>query len=205
MKKFSQIIFVTALFLAHSTFAQGDCPPEGSASSARIAALNKLKNRTTHPTHPDFDANVTLKKLLEAGDDTKRWSPRKAGKITGYVYDVKPGGVETCNCKTKEIDKRDTHIEVVIDPMHNNKTKRFVVEVTPHIRNEMKKKGEDWSTPELRKKLLGRWVEFEGWMFFDEEHSNQSENTNPGRARNWRATAWEIHPVTSFKVVTKPK
>jgi hypothetical protein len=146
-----------------------------------------------------------LQKLLEPGDDTKRWSLLKAAKITGYVYDVKPGGVETCNCKTKEIDKRDTHIEVVIDPMQNGKTKRLVVEITPHLRNIMKKKNEDWSTKNLRDKLLGRWVEFEGWLFFDEEHANQSENTNPGRERNWRATAWEIHPVTNFKIVSKPK
>ena len=67
-----------------------------------------------------------------------------------------------------------------------------------------KAKGEDWSTKKLRDKLLGRWVSFEGWLLFDEEHWNQAENTNPGRERNWRATAWEIHPVTSLKVSVKP-
>ena len=45
--------------------------------------------------------------------------------------------------------------------------------------------------------LLGRWVRIRGWMLFDVEHQNQSKNTAPGRERNWRATAWEIHPITS--------
>ena len=45
---------------------------------------------------------------------------------------------------------------------------------------------------------------FRGWLFFDSEHTNAAENTNPGNASNWRATAWELHPVTSFSIVPKP-
>jgi hypothetical protein len=41
-------------------------------------------------------------------------------------------------------------------------------------------------------------------MLFDVEHQNASENTAPGRERNWRATAWEIHPITSIEVVQRP-
>jgi hypothetical protein len=36
---------------------------------------------------------------------------------------------------------------------------------------------------------------------FDEEHDRESENTNPGHSENWRATAWELHPVTAIQVV----
>jgi hypothetical protein len=32
------------------------------------------------------------------------------------------------------------------------------------------------------------------------EGGNGTENTAPGRERNWRATAWEIHPITSIEV-----
>jgi hypothetical protein len=39
----------------------------------------------------------------------------------------------------------------------------------------------------------------------DAEHKRDSENTAPERAANWRATAWEIHPVTSIELVTKPR
>ncbi len=46
----------------------------------------------------------------------------------------------------------------------------------------------------------GRWVKVRSWMLFDVEHLNEAENTAPGRG-NWRATAWEIHPVASVEVV----
>lgn len=203
MNKLILLAFLLALSSLHLR-AQSDCPPEGTAKTENLAELNKLKNRAHAPSAADYDHSVTLKKILEPGDDKKRWNVHKAAKITGYVYDVKPGGVETCNCKTKDLDKRDTHIEILADPMHNKKMQRMIVEVTPRMRNEVKKKGIDWSTKSLRDNLLGRWVTFSGWLLFDEEHANQSENTNPHRAKNWRATAWEIHPVTEIKVTVKP-
>jgi hypothetical protein len=54
-------------------------------------------------------------------------------------------------------------------------------------------------------KLLGRWVKVTGWMLFDVEHQSEAENTAPGRPRNWRATAWEVHPVTAIEIVQRPR
>ena len=121
----------------------------------------------------------------------------------GYVYEVKNGGAETCNCKDPNV--KDTHIEILLDPMQNEKMYRVVAEITPRMRKLMLAKGIDWSTKTLRDKILGRWVKFEGWLFFDEEHANAAENTAPGRERNWRATAWEIHPITNMEVTVRPR
>jgi hypothetical protein len=181
------------------------CPPEGSAQSERIKALNRLKNRTQFPEEKDFDKMVSFERIVEPGYDKARWDFNKAARIKGYVYDVKPGGTETCNCKAREKELKDTHIEIVLDPMDETKSKRFIIEVTPRMRNIMKRKGLNWTTSALRDKFLGRWVEIEGWMFFDEEHANSSENTNPGKENNWRATAWEIHPVTKLEVINRPR
>jgi hypothetical protein len=38
-------------------------------------------------------------------------------------------------------------------------------------------------------------------MLFDTEHVGESENTAPGSPGNWRATAWEIHPVTGITLL----
>jgi len=38
-------------------------------------------------------------------------------------------------------------------------------------------------------------------MLFDAEHKDEAKNTAPGRPRNWRATAWEVHPATLIEVV----
>ena len=65
------------------------------------------------------------------------------------------------------------------------------------------RKGIEKSTRALRDDYLGRFVEVEGWMLFDKEHENAAENTNQGRSRNWRATAWEIHPITKITLLQR--
>jgi hypothetical protein len=48
----------------------------------------------------------------------------------------------------------------------------------------------------------GKSVEVTGWLTFDSMHVDAAENTNPGGSRNWRATCWEIHPVTAIRTLT---
>lgn len=197
---------VMVFLLSSESFPQDvyhGCGMEGTARSYKVKALNELKNRYNFPEQKDFDKNVSLKAMLEPGDDMHRWNQNKAGEIIGYVYNVKPGGIESCNCEAKDKLYRDTHIELLLDPNETAENKRVIVEVTPRIRAIMKEKGIDWTTQALRKKFLGRWVKVQGWLLFDEEHKKQSENTNPGKPKNWRATAWEVHPVTDIEVVYK--
>jgi hypothetical protein len=61
--------------------------------------------------------------------------------------------------------------------------------------------NQDWTTDALRAALRRRTVRFTGWLFFDGEHDDEAENTRPGRPENWRATAWELHPVTRIEVL----
>ena len=181
-----------------------DCPPEGSAKDPRLQELNRLKNRSGIPTDNDLDRSVTMQSLLQPGDDRNRWSSGKAAEIIGYVAEVKATGPESCNCKSKDPDHRDTHIELVLAPMVGGSSNSVIVEITPRLRQLRQNEGEDWSTRGLRDKILGRWVKVRGWLMFDEEHAEQANNTNPGGARNWRGTCWEIHPITSIEVVDRP-
>lgn len=178
---------------------------EGDATSPAVRELNLLKNRYTAPDPRQLDSRVTLAALLEPGDDRDRWNDQLAAEITGYVWDVKVGGVETVNCRATDPTGRDTHIELVFDPMNNSEGRRVIVEVTPRWRSIAQQRGEDWSTRALRDQLQGRWVRVRGWLLFDTEHEAQSVNTAPNRPRDWRATAWEIHPVTSIEVVDRPR
>jgi hypothetical protein len=177
---------------------------EGDAANPSVRGLNLLKNRYTVPEPQQLDPDVTLAAMLEPGDDRGRWSDQHAAEITGYVSDVKVGGVETVNCHATDPHDRDTHIELVRDPMNTSEIRRFIVEVTPRSRALADQRGEDWSTRALRDHLQGRWVRVRGWLLFDAEHESQSVNTGPTRPRDWRATAWEIHPVTSLEVVGRP-
>lgn len=181
----------------------GDCPPEGSAKRDDLRELNVLKNRVQLPQLQDFDFHIQMSDLLKAGDDRGRWSNSKAVRVRAYISEVKPGGMETCNCKAKEPDARDTHIELVLNPMDGGALP-VIAEITPRMRQKKSAQGIDWSTKHIRSAYQGRWVEIEGWLLFDKEHAAQAENTAPGRPRNWRATAWEIHPITAIKLATRP-
>jgi hypothetical protein len=181
------------------------CAMEGDARSLGVRALDRLKNRYTAPSPAAVDAGITLAAILAPGNDISRWRVKQGAEIIGYVSDVKRGGIEATNCRARDDADRDTHIELVLDPMHSGSSLPIIVEVTPRWRFLMRERGMDWSTRALRDRFLGRWVKVRGWMLFDAEHQRESENTAPGRPGNWRATAWEIHPVTSIEAVARPR
>jgi hypothetical protein len=207
------VLLSTAMAIALSRAAIADdaqtlanCPPTGDATSAQVKALNVLKRRMTTPTPQDIDARVTMQALVAPGDDTNRWDDERGATIEGYVAGVKVGGVESVNCHTKDPAYRDTHIELTLEPLANDESTYVIVEVTPQVRQEMAKKGVDWSTASLHKTLLGRWIRVSGWLLFDVEHKPNARNTASGGAHIWRATVWEIHPITAIEVLpAKPK
>ena len=181
------------------------CGMDGSATTARLKALNQLKNRYTVPKDNQIDSSITLSAMLAPGDDKTRWNSTSGAEVTGFVLDMKPGGGETCNCGKTDPAHLDTHIELVLHSTDTAGTQSVVVEMTPRLRAIMGAKGADWSTKTLRKQFLHKWVKVRGWMTFDSQHANAAENTNPGGANNWRATAWEIHPVTDIQAVQTPQ
>jgi hypothetical protein len=185
----------------NSDNVRAGCPPEGDAKPDAVKALNILKNRVIPPRDDELDTAVTLSALLKPGDDEERWDESKGGVLVGFVNDAKVGGVETTNCKATDAADRDTHIELVLSQSKNDKTQRVIVEVTPRWRDKMQSQGIDWSTGALKDELVGKWIRVKGWLLFDVEHEQQAENTNPGNDSNWRATAWEIHPITEIDVL----
>jgi uncharacterized protein YgiM (DUF1202 family) len=176
------------------------CGMEGSAQQANRQASNRRKNRVTGPQGANIDPSLTIDSLVRRRDDHQRWSDTRAVSIVAFVVDVKKGGEETVNCGETDLRYRDTHIDIVMDPNQTSKILRMIVEVTPRWRAFMNQQGTDWSTPTLKQRLQGHWVRFTGWLFWDFEHADEAENSNPGGDRNWRATAWEIHPVTEIRV-----
>src|SRR5262249_16421043 len=112
-------------------------------------------------------------------------------------------------CRAAAVDERDTHIVLTVsdtDLGPDPERQSVVAEVTPRTRIVHKNlTGQnDWTTPKLTTAIQGKWVEITGWLMFDFEHVSEAENTNPGGGSNWRATCWEIHPVTSIKVLDGP-
>jgi hypothetical protein len=181
------------------------CDMDGTAKGKESRKLNRLKNRYERPMPEDYARyNISIDSLLAAGDDRNRFSNSSAAEVVGWVKDVKIGGVESCNCNSKDSLYRDTHIVLAAGPKDAKATRTVIAEVTPRWRAMMRQRGLDWTTRGLKKALVGKWVRIRGWMLYDWQYREESENTNPGSRKNWRATAWEIHPVISFEVLEDP-
>ncbi len=185
-----------------SVFRAAGCPPEGDAVYEKNKRLNRLKNRTLGP-RPSQVQRITFDDLSYPAIDSTRWSSDYAIELDALVVDVKPGGNETCNCHASAAADKDAHIELAIED-GAEKSRRVVVEVTPAWRAFMNSKGVDWTTPHLKQTLIGHWIRVHGWMMFDAEHADESRNTAPNGTNVWRATAWEIHPVTSLEILPTP-
>jgi hypothetical protein len=178
-------------------------PLEGGATSDVAKALNRLKNRSNVPNDKDIAKEVSLAALLAPGNDVNRFDDEKAASISGYVVSVRLGGKTSANFFSDDPNKRDTNI--MIAPSEDAPANQQVVAiVTWRLREQMKTKGIDWSTQALQHSIKGKWTQVTGWLLFNTMHINSAENTNPGHPNNWRATSWELHPVTDIRVTDRP-
>jgi hypothetical protein len=189
---------IIALLIAAWLILALNCPSAGIALTPRARHLHRLKNRTSFPQTTDFDPRITLETFLQPGDDRNRWSTDRAARIQGEVIDVAHAGAEATNCYNP--CRRDIHI-LLATRKGVAKTEHVVVEVTPNLFDWAARQGIDWSEQTLQAQLVGHWCEFEGWLYFDLGHAEESENISPGKPDNWRATAWELHPVTRITVL----
>jgi hypothetical protein len=192
------LVFTLGVLLTGALILSRNCPSAGLALTTRARQLHRLKNRTALPQSSDFNQQISLSELLRPGDDSSRWSTQQAARISGYVIDVAYARPEATNCYIP--CRRDVHI-LVANRKGAPQNEQVVLEVTPNFREWAGQQGSDWSETALRNQLLDHWCEFEGWMYFDVGHAKESENTAPHNPGNWRATAWEIHPVTKFTVL----
>ena len=190
-------VVIAALIASWLVLAR-NCPSAGIALTTRARTLHLLKNRTAFPLAADFDSRITLDSLLQAGDDSNRWSTERAARLQGEVIDVAYARPEATNCYNPY--RRDIHI-LIAKRKGAPKNEHVVLEVTPQLRDWAAGQGMDWSEQALQVQLVGRWVEFEGWLYFDVGHAEDSENTAGHKPDNWRATAWEIHPITKITVI----
>ena len=205
-------VILTALALGIIMFValRNYCPTSGLGLTAARRDFHQLKNRTAVQRQSDFDSRTTLEALLQRGDDHSRWSPSRAARIEGYVVSLSAGPFEAANCYCR----RDIHIMLAPRP-DAPPTEQVVLEVTPRTKETHQAEAsdspaatgpagielDDWSLETMKRTLAGRRVRFEGWLFFDSSHAGESENTAPGRANNWRATAWELHPITKIEIL----
>jgi len=128
-----------------------------------------------------------------------------AGSYSGISV-VRHGGFkESCNCNREDL--RDIHINVVAaESEKDDETKYVIVEFSPRWEKKFDLDDSDYNAmlQTVKGQIEGKWVKSEGYMLYDYFHANASESLRPGKAGNWRATPWEVHPVTTYTVVPQP-
>jgi hypothetical protein len=197
MKRLTLVILI--LFIsAHAQTPFDGCAPEGKRKNgevpAREAAMNRMKNRDDITGR--INHSITIQNLIKSPEQTDL-DENTAVEITGFVADVIAGTPnETCNCARSDI--ADIHIDVVAKQRdRNNNDKYVIVEISPRFQEKL------GDLKSVKEKITGKWVRFTGWLTYDYKHRSNSRNVNTA-GNIWRATAWEVHPVTAFKVVPAP-
>jgi hypothetical protein len=145
--------------------------------------------------------------------------------IVGYLYYAIKTGAESSNCQLTSNDEEGTnvdyHIGIGFDPpdpalaqllraqkklsrdQHRSlQQSSVIVEMTPHYR--FLYGGPGWTIDSLQN-VLGRPVRVVGQLLNDNEHNLAAQNcalaTTPQEKLScWRASTWELHPVTRFEV-----
>jgi hypothetical protein len=136
--------------------------------------------------------------------------------VVGYLYPSKTEGAESSNCSLDgPEDAVDFHLYVGFDPdtakqLRDGKAftgaaksalnrESVIVEMTPHFREQFEP---DWTFDHIAS-LLGRQVKIAGQLLNDNEHNISTQNcgrSDADQSKCWRASAWELHPVTQFWV-----
>lgn len=192
------------------------------------AYLNLLKNRLVDPqespkrslTTADLVAldrrlppNLAKNNHADVKDAMDQLGEGTVVSLTGYLYYAKDGGVESSNCQLQAPDI-DFHIGIGPDANlaadiaakkkltvteHGRVTSESViVEMTPHWRGQF---APSWNL-DLLKNAIGRQVRVVGQLLADNEHDDSNDDCGLvlHGAKCWRATIWELHPVTGFQV-----
>ena len=183
------------------------CPNDGDGGDP---GLNQQKNRFTEPGDTDMSSTIRYPSdviALPEPPGTGRqsrdsWSDGDAATIGGYeatgatiegkivriTPENKPKG-ESVNCHRYKT-LYDYHI-FVADTPDVGIDQAVVVEMTPRWRSV----EPTWTVPAIRKLIKNQTpVRVTGWLMYDEEHTDQ--------VGKYRATAWELHPVTRLQYQT---
>ena len=193
---FPKTIFSQDVFTIDDT----PCSMEGSAKRANDKQYNRLKNRYIAPTKTQISTDFNWTELAIFEDDRAKFNVGNGAILRGYVLRVRMSEAETCNCNSKTPEFRDTHLIITPDAEQTGVLNQIVVEITPRMRAIMATKGVDWSQAAL-KKLKGKNIEVEGWLFYDYPHGNQSAKVRQKTKGVTRSTSWEIHPITRLTVI----
>jgi len=201
----------TGRYDGYLNYLKNQHPPRNSTPAVTFTSLNDyhdLESRT--PPELAKSNHADLKDKLAAMGEGH------PAAVIGYLYYVKQEGAESSNCELTAPDDTDYHIGIGFDKSiaasgiphakqsaadkTTMKQTAVVVEMTPQYRDSF---APEW-TIDAVKAVLGKQVKVIGLLMADNEHNVPKDNCGLAGHGDlcWRASIWELHPVTSFQVCT---
>jgi hypothetical protein len=185
------------------TEAGRTCGPVGDSADVET---NRLKNRTDVPPayhQVSIPALTSLPGPAHAPRNRTKWSAEQLAVIRafegtpvtaeGFLAALKPqnkGSGESTNCHWNTATATDWHMALV-ETVGQGEAAAVVVETTPRVRRAHPK----WTTDRVRQWLnTDNPIRISGWLMYDPDH--------PDHIGRYRATLWEIHPITRIEVWT---
>ena len=163
-----------------------NCPGTGDSAPGTLAyGLDPEKNRTDPPVTYE---PMTLDRLTSAKVSASDLSPLQGAQVSGYLTDARLSGPESAQCHLSDPRAEDYHVYIGPEPS-SPKSACIVVELTGRLPRP---------SLESLQSLKGKKVTVKGWIFCDKEHEASSVADRPGKS-DWRASCWEVHPVTSLE------
>jgi hypothetical protein len=142
-------------------------------------ALETLKERTRIPLVYD---TLSVSQMVKLGQTSDRGDDGRGICLDGYILEAAP-----------ERDEKDNDIHIWIAGVRGDNVSQCVVaEVTDLFKPE----HPEWTTSKLNSLVVDAWhvhVRIWGWLLWDTKHAAQ--------VGKYRATQWEIHPVTKIEVL----
>jgi len=188
----------SGVYDGYLNFLKNQHPPRDSKPVRVFTSLGDYQDMESRtPTDLGKSNHLDLKSQLEAMGEGQPHA------VIGYLYYAKQEGKESSNCELTAPDDTDFHIGIGFDKSEaaskkpSDKT-AVVVEMTPQYRATF---APEW-TLQLVKEAIGKQVKVTGQLLADNEHNETKDNCGlPGAGAScWRASIWELHPVTSFQV-----
>jgi hypothetical protein len=170
-----------------------------------------------------FDARVkgrSRSELSAAETNELEQLEKEIVSLTAYLVLIYAGPPEATNCNNTEF--HDWHLEMFAQaldhPPRAGDPTPIIAEITPRTQNQLYKSGIRLQslagflrTPDLAYQPTGhaaRKVRVTGTLLWDDQHNRPADvgrviETSPPHEFHhpWRATAWEIHPVTKIEVI----
>lgn len=211
-----------------------DYPTGCTKAGRYDADLNLLKNKLIRPTGDSATllTEAGYKKLeRDVPEDLSKGNRKQFAKklkdlgegdvreIVGYLYYAKLSGSESSNCQLTGEENVDFHIGIGFDDklakalltsrkLSASQRKALtqtsvIVEMTPHYRGFFEP---NW-TIDAVKSNIGKRVKVLGQLIVDNEHIGEGQDcafSSDPQDSCWRASVWELHPVTGFFVCNDP-